>query len=48
MIPARYGVLSFRHGPGMADDFESRTRYFSAHSETVMFSGGFRDSRAAF
>ena len=41
MMSFRYGVLSFLHGPGIADVFESSIRYLSAHSETDRFSGGF-------
>lgn len=48
MTSFRYGVLSFRHGPGIADVFVSRTLYFSAHSETLRSSGGCRYRRASF
>ena len=47
MISTRYGVLLFFQGPGMAE-LLSNTRYFSAHSDTLISSGGRRYSRAFF
>lgn len=45
MISRRYGVRSVRHLPGSALASGERTRYLSAHSETVRRGGGFRSVR---
>ena len=40
IMPARYGATELRHGPGIAEARRLSTRYFSAHSLVVSFSGG--------
>ena len=37
-----------RHGPGIAEVLASSTLYLSAHSDTVMSSGGCRNFKASF